>query len=269
MKTALTLLIGLLALTNPALAADDIVTATGAGIADGTRFPSAMQAKMLSRRAAMADAQRNLLEIINGVQVTSGTTVENMMVTSDKVGTRVRGAVQGAWVIDESTMEDQGSWVTEITLGMCMNRKAPECRQKPTLQQAIAASIAEAEEVTPFEAATPGAEPASGLIVDVSGVGFSPFLDVRIRNQGGQELYGPSLVSIGDGTDWLNFAPSVDQARGMTALVGKSPLLVSAERVEDGYIVVVSDDDASRIHGSNQAGDAYLAQGKVVFVMAR
>ena len=250
-------------------ATDDMVTAAGAGIADGSRFPSSTQARMLSRRAAMVDAQRNLLETIEGVRVTSGTTVENMMVTSDKVGTRVKGVIQGAFVIDESTTQDGDSWVTELTLGICVNRSAAECKQKPTLQQAIATSLAENEEVETYTGDTvEPSESSSGLIVDVSAVEFSPFLDVRIRTEAGEELYGPSLVTLESGNDWLNFAPDLNKAREMTDVVGDSPLLVEAESARGGYVVVVSGEDAARISGSNQGND-FLKRGRVVFVMSR
>jgi len=271
---ALILSISVLGLASmPVAAADGLVTARGSGIADGERFPSPMPAKLLSRRAAMADAQRNLLETINGVRITSGTTVENMMVKSDKIGSRVKGMIQGAFVLDENVMEDSDSWITEVTLGVCVNRSHPKCGQPPTLQQAVAEAIAEGERVTPYRRETVPASAneasASGLIVDASAMEMTPFLDVRIRTPAGEELYGPSIVDLESGSDWLNFAPSVEAARGMSALVGDTPMLVTAEDVEAGSVVVVSADDAARVYGANDSGAGFLRQGRVVFVLSQ
>lgn len=258
--------------TSGAATAQDVVSATGAGVADRSRFPSEMQAKVLSRRAAMADAQRNLLETIEGVRVTAGTTVENMMVTSDRVGTRVKGMIRGAFIIDEESRQDGGSWVTEITLGVCVNQASPDCRQKPTLQQAVATALAESETVAPYSpddaASVTDTEVSSGLIVDVSDVDFSPFLDVRIRTASGDEIYGPSTVSTGSGNDWLNYAADLDSARAMTEVIGNDPMVIKAESATDGYVVIVSGEDAAKVHSSDQRGK-FLRDGRVIFVTAR
>ncbi len=249
-------------------AEEQILTATGAGIADGSRFPSELQAKMLSKRAAMADAQRNLLETINGVQVTAGTTVENMMVTSDKIGTRVKGMIRGAFVVDESISKEGESWITELTMGVCVNAAHEQCREKPTLQQAVAEAIAEAEDVSPFEPSNDAerVQPATGLIVDLSGLDFVPLMDARIRNAAGEELYGPSLVYLETGSDWLTFASSVEEATA-SASVGDAPLVVQPDEVIDGYKVIVSDGDADRIYQASQGEDNFLRRGGVIFVV--
>lgn len=47
--------------------------------------------KLMARRAAIVDAQRNLLESIKGISVDSETTMENYIVTSDLVKTKING----------------------------------------------------------------------------------------------------------------------------------------------------------------------------------
>ena len=71
-----------------------MITAEGFGFSDANRF-SEPQARLMALRAAKIDAQRNLLEVINGVRVTAGTTVKDMMLESDIIGTRVKGMLQG------------------------------------------------------------------------------------------------------------------------------------------------------------------------------
>ena len=69
------------------------IQAEGAGVAPEGQPPS--RAKLFACRAAVVDAQRNLLESIKGVRVEGTTVVANMMVESDTIRTSVNGVLQG------------------------------------------------------------------------------------------------------------------------------------------------------------------------------
>lgn len=75
---------------------DQYVEAEGHSIIDTTRFKNKAQAIAMARRGATVDAQRNLLEIIQGVNVQGETTVKDLITESDVVITRVQGLVKGA-----------------------------------------------------------------------------------------------------------------------------------------------------------------------------
>lgn len=68
--------------------------------------------KILAKRAAEIDAYRNLLEAVKGVQVTSYTTVESMMLSSDTVRARAEGMIKGMQVIEVTYSNDGGCDVT-------------------------------------------------------------------------------------------------------------------------------------------------------------
>lgn len=70
---------------------------------------SAGQQKLLAQRAATADAYRKILELIQGVQVDSETTVRNYIVESDLIRTRVQGVVQGAQRVGEPRYTPDGT----------------------------------------------------------------------------------------------------------------------------------------------------------------
>src|SRR5512143_3389406 len=75
------------------------------GIGAPPAFPgNAAQARAMAERAAYVVALRNLLETVKGVRVDSETLVENFMVKSDVVRTRVDGIVKGARSVRTSYM---------------------------------------------------------------------------------------------------------------------------------------------------------------------
>ena len=68
--------------------------AEGAGLAKSGTPPSL--AKMMACRAALVDAQRNLLESLQGVRVEGITIVDKLMLESDLVKSSVEGTLKGA-----------------------------------------------------------------------------------------------------------------------------------------------------------------------------
>ena len=88
------------------------VTAEGAGLAKPGVPPAA--AKLLSCRAAVVDAQRNLLESIQGVRINSATQVTDLMLESDIIKTSVEGLLQGATIVKRSPQDD-GSCLVQMT----------------------------------------------------------------------------------------------------------------------------------------------------------
>ena len=82
------------------------VEAKGFSVIDNEKFKNPAQAKAMARRGATVDAQRNLLEIVKGVQVTGETTVNDMIASSDFIYTRVDGIIKGAQIIGEPIEKD-------------------------------------------------------------------------------------------------------------------------------------------------------------------
>jgi len=78
---------------------EQYIEAKGASVIDNERFKNAAQAKLMAKRGAIVDAQRNLLEIIKGVNVTSETTVNDMITTRDYIYTRIDGVIKGAQLV--------------------------------------------------------------------------------------------------------------------------------------------------------------------------
>ncbi len=286
-----------------------VITAEGFGFADASRF-SEPQARLMALRAAKIDAQRNLLEVINGVRVTAGTTVKDMMLESDIIGTRVKGMLQGSFETASTVTREDGSWVAAVTMAVCLDKSDAICEAKPSLagitqpslkgappearfteadltivKEMLSASEEEGESTEqPKAAATPvaddaeriatkpdtmstvGAETNTGLILDASGLNYTPMLDVRVRTRSGKELYGPGHVAMG--SDWLHWSSSLEDARRMSQVVGAAPLIIIPVSLGEATELVISDQDAISLFTSNTRSGDFLAAGKVVIIVA-
>ena len=85
---------------------DQFIEAEGNSVFDTTRFKIKNQAKLMAQRGAIVDAQRNLLEIVNGVLVEGQTTVKDLVVESDEVKSKVSGMLKGAIQVGKTKYED-------------------------------------------------------------------------------------------------------------------------------------------------------------------
>jgi hypothetical protein len=66
----------------------------------------AAQRRLLARRAAVVDGQRNLLELTQGVRLTSMTKVVDHILDDTTTASRVKGVIRGARPIKESYQND-------------------------------------------------------------------------------------------------------------------------------------------------------------------
>ncbi|SFW35788.1 LPP20 family lipoprotein [Selenomonas ruminantium] len=121
---------------------DAKITVQGMGIAP-PRAVNPAQARMLARRAAVVDGYRQLAEAVQGVNVDAETTVENMMVTSDVIKTKVNAMIKGARVIAESVTPDGGYQVTmEVSMFGVSNSVAQAVLTKPAVVEAFPEPVA-------------------------------------------------------------------------------------------------------------------------------
>lgn len=91
------------------------IEAVGMSAIDNNRFKIPAQAQMMAQRGAVVVAQRNLLEIVKGVQVTSKTTVKDFITESDVIVTEISGVVKGAQMVGKPRVFETH---VEVTLRM-------------------------------------------------------------------------------------------------------------------------------------------------------
>lgn len=229
------------------------VTAEGVGI-----FPANVdnpaQAEAMAFRAAKLDALRNLLEAVNLIQLSSQTAVRDMVLESDVVKTRVAGLVRNAQQIGESRISTDGK--VTVIFGMPL---------KGNLADALLP-----EAGFGFGAgASLSADVVSGLIVDVSGLGFMPSLLPRILDENGNVVYGPQAVSrqYAVETGIVGYCKTMEQARA-NERVGARPMTLKARRVtgDKKCDVVLSDGDADAIREAAKT-QGFLSDCRVLFVV--
>lgn len=107
-----------------------ILKATGSGIpSPGAVNPA--QARLMGLRAAKVDAMRNLLEQAYGVRIMSDSSIQDFVLKSDVIKSRVDAFIKGAWVVEERQLADGTIEVDmEIALGIGFRRMFLEQRGK-------------------------------------------------------------------------------------------------------------------------------------------
>jgi len=96
------------------------IEARGQTAIDYDRFKNKAQAKLMATRGAMVVAQRNLLEIVKGVEIVGETKVEDMITTYDYIYSRVEGKIKGAKQVGVAVERDG---MIEITVRMPLYNK--------------------------------------------------------------------------------------------------------------------------------------------------
>lgn len=251
--------------------------------ADGFGLPpdsvvSEAQARLMARRAAISDAQRNLAEQITGVQVDSETTVQNLQVSSDIVKSRVSALLKGAKVISESYEDGACHVVMALPLYGVNNSLASAVLPRTTRRESFPATILpEPDEplYTPTEP-EPTTIPTTstitnrqsgtytGVIVDCTGLGLRTAMSPVIKTTAGEPIYGyknlDSKKVIKNGM--AGYASSYS---GNVSRAGSNPLIVKAVGVDHYFNPVVNVADAKIILEEN-GYTHFLDNCAVVFI---
>ena len=255
--------------TGTVLWEENLVCAVGHG-----RVPNLKEQGVedLARQAAVMDAYRHLAGAIQGVQITSDSLMEMLMLKSDTVKTQITGVIRGAQIIDEGTLPNGSYYVKMIAPFYGTNSIAkaafPEIMSNnPTPPPAITAPTISAHEVTQVNNVT-----YTGVIIDAGGLGLQAAMSPVIFDTNGRVVYGASNIDVDFAIQngMVGYSKSVEDAN-RNERVGTNALVIKAVAVKGGNSstgkvnVVVTPEDADRILISNQKL-SYLQHGAVIFV---
>ena len=218
---------------------------------------NAGQARRSAMRIAKQDALRQLIEIINGVNVTSETTVSGAMF-DDMIKTQVQGAIRGARQIGQPKYLSDTSVevVYEVKMADISRVLLPMAEKAPTLtfddtNVSVSGTVASAPEQQQAGTDT-GVKSGgvTGVIIDGTGLGLRPAMSPRILNQGGSVVYGPGQYSrdYAAANGVAGYAKSLDQAKSDTRVQG-NPLVIRAASASGSSSadVIISNADAGKL----------------------
>ena len=202
---------------------DGMLIATGQAVPP-SNATTIGQKQLLARRGAILDAQRNLLETLAGIQVTSDSTMINLM-ANDVVRSQVEGMVQGAIITRQHWDVESEIYTIDMEIPLAQAREV-----------VIVAHIG----------VNPTANTPTGLVIDARGLNAVPSLYFRIYTESGVEVTAEAsafyLTALPGGIG----AP-IDEAKA-DPRVADRPFVIRATRLRDNRIdIIISDADGQRL----------------------
>ncbi|MBU0993420.1 MAG: LPP20 family lipoprotein [Proteobacteria bacterium] len=236
---------------------------TGVVVAKGIGAPpdNSKAARPMAIQAAKLVAYRNLLELIKYVRIDSTTTVENFIVKSDVITSRVEGIIHNAQVIKTDYMSDG---TVEVIVQMDMRGSFSQLLLPQEIQQ-----VESIKPIPQDNMATPPSGVYTGLIVDGRGLKVKPAMSPRILDENGQEVYGSAYVSrefaVQQGMS--GYAKDIDAA-AKNERVTDRPLLVKGLKTSGAgnSDIVISNADSAVIRNTSE-NLSFLKQCRVMIVV--
>jgi hypothetical protein len=265
------------------------ISSYGYGTADTTINKA--QAKVLSMRAARVDALRNLLETVKGVNIDSRTLVSDFIVKKDIIVTRVNGVIKGAQLVKKDIEWIEGSPITTVEMRLCLSAHGMNCRPGKSLLSAL--DLTEYKDskdipkqtfskpIEPPKTEPPArkkshefaynfdsSKPVSGIIFSLQGYYYKRVvLPVVSVDKGGelQTIYSVNQVEprIIRTYGIVRYSDALGQALKVAEL-GDNIMIVPVKKVNEGNMIIISEDNASKIYETTRHGNDYLSEAKVV-----
>ena len=252
--------------------ADRTIQATGIGFIP-VNVINAGQARRSAMRIAKQDALRQLIEIVNGVNVTSETTVSGAMF-DDVIKTQVQGAIRGARKVGEPKYLSDTSVevVYEVSMNNISSALLPMAERAPVLSyESVTATgtAAAAGGQGGGAAAAPASGGVTGIIIDGSGLGLRPAMSPRILNQSGTVLYGPGQYDrdYAAANGVVGYAKTLGQAKADTRVQGNPLVLRGASASGTAKTdVIISNADAGKLVSAGRSA-GLLQDCRIMFVL--
>ena len=252
--------------------ADRTIQATGIGFIP-VNVINAGQARRSAMRIAKQDALRQLIEIVNGVNVTSETTVSGAMF-DDVIKTQVQGAIRGARKVGEPKYLSDTSVevVYEVSMNNISRALLPMAERAPVLSyESVTATgtVAAVAGQGGGAASAPASGGVTGIIIDGSGLGLRPAMSPRILNQSGTVLYGPGQYDrdYAAANGVVGYAKTLGQAKADTRVQGNPLVLRGASASGTAKTdVIISNADAGKLVSAGRSA-GLLQDCRIMFVL--
>jgi len=227
---------------------DQTIAAVGIGFVPQNAI-NAGQARRMALRIGKQDALRQLIEIVNGVTLTSETTMSGAMV-DDVINTKVRGFIRGARQVGDPKYLSDTSVEVEYSVSM----SGISDIMLPPLT--VAAAAPGTAQPGTGAATTPTTGGITGVIIDARGLKTRPAMAPRILDQNGNAVYGPGTYdrsyAVTNGV--AGYSKSLEAAQKDPRVLG-NPLVVKGVSTSgtNRTDIVVSNADVSKIDLANRS----------------
>ena len=269
-----TMLLFALAMSTVAFAAPEngvdwergVVRATGVGAGKSKDRSKIAIYRAQSKRAATMDAQRNLAEIVQGVQVTSESSIKDLELQYDNVRTRVDTIIRGMSEVDVQYFDDG---TCQVVLEMPLFGSSDSLSDAAFLpfKDEPKTDFPQPVNVSVVNQPTGISQNFTGLVIDCRGMNINCVMSPVVKNADGTKIYGHQNLDY-DKIIVNGMAAYASDAYDQTAKqrAGSNPIVVKAVRLDDmNANPVISVADADKILAAN-AHDRFLDNCAVVFI---
>ncbi|MBU2512993.1 hypothetical protein KJ966_16765 [bacterium] len=266
-----------------------VIYATGMGVPNPA-FASQAQKRYSAYQAAKTVAQRNLLQMVEGINITSTSTVKAGMLENDEINTQISGKIKHVLEVGKPREMNDGSvWVTlkmhlqDIMSVLVNNRQFESGEQVGSSNQGFIQQSASSTKAQPAPQNQPVPEADSqsdslyggdentlysGLIIDARGTGVVPAMSPKIYSPQGDEVYGSAAVDrdfvLKQGI--VGYMKDLEKARENDRVKG-NPLLIKASLKSGQSADLTISAEDSELLKKLDASQAFLREARVMIVL--
>lgn len=224
------------------------VRASGTGIPNSD-IKNIPVAKLGAERAAKIEAIRKLVETIKEIRVDSTSTVEDHLITSEYVKSRIETVARRGKIVDKKIRSDEVEVIVEISLTGLLTEALLSQTSKidvPSVGDAI----------------------YTGLIIDATDIGLKPVISPKILDEAHRELYGISFISKESAIRQGIVAYEKKMSRAMKSdRVSSNPLVLRGIRASgNNSNIIISQADALILRDKS-ANLSFLENCRVIIVI--
>ncbi len=234
-----------------------VIYATGIG-APNPNMPQGTQ-RPITKRAAMQDAYRNLLEIVQGVNITSETTVENFMLKDDVIRSKVEGLIKN---FKEDKVKYMSDGTIEVTIKMVVTGELAKTLLPLYGQQkeipVVSGSVSDTEKAIEY----------TGLIIDARNFTVLPCMAPKVFNDDNTPIYDASYVDADYAVKMgvVGYSKDVENAKRDERVVGNPLVIVASKTASNSMDIYINGADAVKVTNNVKLLEA-VKKCKVMFVI--
>ncbi len=248
-----------------------VVYATGMGVPN-PNFKTQAQRTYSAYEAAKTVAMRNLLQIVEGINISSTKTVKAGMLENDTINTQISGRIRHVLEAGRAkTMSDGSIWVTmkmylRDIMSILVNNRQFDIQDSVMDKTATQKPEKEVKKDGPTYGGEAGTV-YTGLIIDARGTGISPAMSPKIYNADGKEIYGSAAVErdfvLQHGI--VGYVKDMKKAEQHKRVKG-NPIIIKAGSSQKETDVTISNEDAELLEKLD-ATQSFLREARVLIII--